>query len=376
MRGCNAARLGRVSSGTAAIATQPKSQQALIGRSLSLSVTATGSDLLYQWHKDGHLIAGATASIYSVASVTAADAGSYTVVVSNATSSKTSDAAVVAVDVARQGRIYGLAARGPAGGGSATMIVGVAMAAGTDGANKNIVFRGLGPELVSQGVANTLPNPQIELYQGSNRIAVNKDWGGASALRQAFLGIGLSDLPSASLDAALLVSLVPGNYTALISDEAGGSGIALGELYDTDTTAPGTPARAAQGRLFGISARALVSTGDNVLIAGFSFDGNVPMTLLIQGVGPSLVPQGVTNPVLNPHLDLYQGSAVIASNEKWGGSNSISQAAAKSGATTLIGASSNDSALLITLQPGTYTAILKSADGNSGVGLVEVYEVP
>jgi hypothetical protein len=311
-----------------------------------------------------------------VASVTVADAGSYTVAVSNAISSKTSDAAVVTVDIARQGRIYGLAARGPAGSGSATMIVGVAMAAGTGGAKKNIIFRGLGPELVNQGVPNTLPNPQIELYQGSNRIAVNKDWNGDSALRQAFLGIGLSNPPSASLDAALLVSLDPNNYTALISDEAGGSGIALGELYDTDTTAPGTPARTAQGRLFGIAARALVSTGANVLIAGFSFDGNVPMTLLIQGVGPSLAPQGVTNPVLKPHLDLYQGSTVIASNEKWGGLSSISQAAAKSGAMTLISTNSNDSALLITLQPGAYTVILKSADGSPGVGLIEVYEVP
>jgi len=120
-----------------------------------------------------------------------------------------------------------------------------------------------------------------------------------------------------------------------------------------------------------------VGTGDNVLIAGFTFNGSGPKKLLIRAVGPSLASYGVTGVLANPRLDLFdQNGTLLQSNDDWGGSTTLSNAFTSVGAFPLNGQTSLDAVLLVTLPPGTYTARVSGVNGTTGVALVEVYEMP
>jgi hypothetical protein len=261
--------------------------------------------------------------------------------------------------------------RAVAGSGAQTLIVGFSVSGG----NKPILLRGIGPSLAPLGVTGTLPDPYLTLYNGNTVLQTNDNWGGAAvaAAIAAFTGF---PLPAGSKDAALLTNpLASGPYTAWVTDVTGGSGIALAEVYDADSTPASAQSVAAVSRLTSISARAPVGTGANIIIAGFAFNGNVPKTLLIRAVGPSLSQfPGVTGVLANPRLDLYQGSTVIYSNAGWGGSTTLSNAFTAVQAFPLT--SSLDAALLVTLPPGTYTARVSGVNGTTGVALVEVYEMP
>jgi hypothetical protein len=158
-----------------------------------------------------------------------------------------------------------------------------------------------------------------------------------------------------------------GSYTAQVTG-ASSTGIALAEIYDT--------APAAGARLVNVSARAQVGTGNSILIAGFSVSGNVPRQVLIRGIGPTLTAFGVGGVLANPRLDLYRGAVLLQSNDDWGGTGALSNAFALVGAFGLNGATSRDAALLVTLPPGSYTAQVSGVGNSTGVGLVEVYEVP
>jgi hypothetical protein len=118
-----------------------------------------------------------------------------------------------------------------------------------------------------------------------------------------------------------------------------------------------------------------VGTGVNILIAGFVIGGSGTDTVLIRASGPALVPLGVTGTLADPELQLYTGSTLLGTNVGWGGSANIVAAAAAVGAFAWTNLSSSDSALLVTLPPGSYTAEVSGASGDTGVALVEVYEV-
>jgi hypothetical protein len=120
-----------------------------------------------------------------------------------------------------------------------------------------------------------------------------------------------------------------------------------------------------------------VRTGDGILIDGFIVSGNAPKKVLIRGVGPALAAYGLNNLLANPMLRLFQGNTMIASNDDWGtgDATTIATVSSQIGAFALT-ANSKDSVLLLTLLPGLYTAQLSGADGGSGIGLLEVYEVP
>jgi hypothetical protein len=181
-----------------------------------------------------------------------------------------------------------------------------------------------------------------------------------------FSAAGAFALPAGSADAALLRAVPAGPYTMQIAGTA--TGIALAELYDTDA--------AGRSRLVNVSARAQVGTGAGILIAGFTISGNVPRRVLIRGVGPGLAPFGVTGALANPALAIYRGSAVVADNDDWGGGDTLATAFRAVGAFALPSASSRDSALLVTLNPGSYTAQLTGVNNTTGVALIEVYEAP
>jgi len=148
------------------------------------------------------------------------------------------------------------------------------------------------------------------------------------------------------------------------------------EVYDATPAGTYTPASA---RLTNLSARVGVGTGANVVFAGFVIGGSTARTVLIRATGPTLATFGLTGVLPDPKLTLTNvgvtPNVVLATNTGWQGDPLIGAAAGSVGAFSW-GDTSADSALLVTLPPGNYTAGVAGASGDSGVALVEVYEVP
>lgn len=266
-------------------------------------------------------------------------------------------------------RLANISTRAQVGTGDQVLIAGFVVAG-----SKPLLVRGVGPSLAQFAVTGLLGDPQLAIYTGSSVIASNDNWGSVAAspqLASIFPQTGAFALPDGSKDAALLTTIDAGAHTAVISGTANATGVALVEVYDANISD-------ASAHIVNISARAQVATGDGILIAGFIVAGDAPKTLLIRGIGPALAQFGISGALADPQLALYSGSTVVASNDNWGSAASSSQLAAtfsQVGAFALADGS-KDAALLVTLQPGSYTAQVAGINATSGIGLVEVYEVP
>ncbi len=338
------------------IVSQPVGVTAATGSTVALTVVATGTPApTYQWRKDGVAIADATDATLRLATVAGTNAGSYTVTVSNSGGAVTSTAAPVSV-AAGEGRLANLSVRTNLGA-NATLIVGFA----TNG-SKSVLIRGIGPTLAAFGVSGTYGDPRLELYNSASvKITENDDWN--ASLTAAFSAVGAFPLTLASKDAALQAALSGAHTTHL---KGPNSGVVLVELYDSGS---GTTQR-----LVNVSARNLVGTGDNIMIAGFVVDGTVAKTLLIRAVGPTLASFGVGGTLVDPKLEIYNSATVkVVENDNW--SATLTATAASVGAFALI-PGSRDAALLITLPPGPYSAQISGVASGTGEALVEVYEVP
>lgn len=269
-------------------------------------------------------------------------------------------------------RLANLSTRGVAGTGENTLIAGFIV---TGGAPKDLLIRAVGPTLHSLGVTGELQNPRLTLFQSGTVIAENDDWSLASNAAQiAETASRITGLPfpAGSADAALLVRLNPGAYTAHVSSVDSSTGVVMVEAYDANDAAAGAP------KLINISTRGGVGTGDNILIVGIVVGGNAPKHLLIRAIGPGLLKAGVTGALADPKLVLFQGGTVIGSNDNWSaGSDAAAIAAASK---TVTGTSpengSKDAAMLLYLAPGVYTAQVSGVGGTTGVALVEAFEVP
>ena len=231
-------------------------------------------------------------------------------------------------------------------------------------ANKTVVVRARGPSLVPFGIANALANTTLTLVRSSDQaaIAVNDDW---QAAPNSFAITASGFAPSDSRESALLVTLAPGAYTAIVSGVGGATGVAIVEVFEVDE--PAIP-------LINISTRGQVLTANDVMIGGFVVQGTGPQTVVVRARGPSLIPFGIPNALANPSLQLVRSSdqSTIAINDNWG---SAANAAAISGS----GFAPSDpleAAILVTLNPGAYTAIVTGVGGATGVGIVEVFTVP
>ncbi|MCX6942172.1 MAG: Ig-like domain-containing protein [Verrucomicrobia bacterium] len=262
----------------------------------------------------------------------------------------------------RTDRLINLSSRLRIGAGINVLIAGFVIG-GTEA--KQVLIRGIGPALAGLGVQGTLANPQLRLYRGSEVIAQNDDWStgaDSAALASAFQRLGAFALAPGSKDAALLVTLAPGAYTAhVVADAAGG--VALAEIYD----ASGNP-NADYQRLINLSTRGDVGTGENILIGGFIVTGNAPKRVLVRAVGPSLTAFGVAGAIVDPRLRVFTCAALIAENDNWSivpaDTAATVQAARDTGAFALANGS-KDAALILTLAPGAYTAQVSCADGAS-----------
>jgi len=383
-----------MSSAVPIIGTQPLSQSAAAGATVALQVTATGA-LGYQWSLNGTIIPGATSATLSLPRIGTSQAGTYTVLVSNASGSVNSTGGVLTVSY--DARLINLSARTGVAGTSNLLIGGFGI---SGSGTKVLLLRGVGPGLFTYfGLPGTLSNPQLTLFDSvPTAIVTNIGWAnaltaGASTVsvspQAATAGLmstlGAFTIPGGSADSAMKVTAPTGGYTAQVSGVGGTSGVALMEVYDADTGSP--PAR-----LVNLSARSAVGVGGNILIGGFVITGSTAETVLIRGVGPGLTTFfGLGGTLVSPQLVLLDSTvsaSIIASNSGWGtapttGPSTVQAGvvAATSAVIAEVGAfpvpsGSTDAAMVVTLPPGNYTAQLSGVGGSTGIGLIEVYEVP
>ncbi|MEP7071296.1 MAG: M23 family metallopeptidase [Verrucomicrobiota bacterium] len=224
---------------------------------------------------------------------------------------------------------------------------------------KTVLVRALGPTLTSFGVAGALANPTLELHSGSGSVlAANDNWG--QAANASSIPVGLR--PPNVAEAAILASLAPGHYTAVVRGANSSTGVALAEVYDLDN--------ASTSSLSNISTRGMVESGDKAMIGGFIIKGP-SKTVVIRALGPTLSDFGIHNALLDPTLELRDAhGALLASNDNW-----------KSSQQALITASGYapphdaEAALVSNLPAGNYTAVVRGANNSVGIGLIEVYAV-
>jgi arabinogalactan endo-1,4-beta-galactosidase len=356
--------------------SQPSSQTMAAGSTVVFNAPASAfPSPTFQWNLNGSPVPGATDATLLKSGVTAADAGSYTCVVTNSGGSATSDAATLAVTTTSDpGRLVNLSTRAQVGTGGNILIAGFAIGGSGTSGTESLLARASGPALAAFSVAGALPDPQLQLFSGSTVLETNNGWAGDATISSAASAVGAFAWTNpASHDAAVDTTLSPGTYTVQIAGQSGDVGVALAEVYDA--TPAGTYTVAAP-RLVNLSARVQVGTGGNILIAGFAIGGSTSKTVLIRASGPALAAFSVAGSLPDPQLRLFSGSNVLASNDGWAGNTQIATTAASVGAFRWASPTSNDSAILVTLPPGAYTAQVSGASGDTGVALVEVYEVP
>jgi hypothetical protein len=222
-----------------------------------------------------------------------------------------------------------------------------------------VIVRGIGPSLQANGapVPGRLENPTLELYQQGNAvpIATNDDWVDAPNKQEI---IDSTVAPTNDLESAILTPLDPGSYTAIVRGVGDTTGVGLVEVYDLDQTV--------DSKLAQISTRGFVQTGDNVMIGGLYVIGSDSQTVIVRAIGPSLPVDGK---LLDPTLELRDGNgALLDSNDNWRSDHEQEIIA-----TTVPPSDNAESAIVRTLTPGPYTAIVRGVNDTTGIALVEVY---
>ena len=243
-------------------------------------------------------------------------------------------------------------------------LIGGMIATGTAG--KRVIIRAIGPSLIPFGVPGALANPTLDLFQGSTLLFSNDDWN-TSTQQADIANSGLA--PSDNRESAIIWTLTPGqNYTAVVRGQNGGTGVGIVEAYDLE--------QAAASKLGNISTRGFVDVDDNVMIAGLiAGPGNgTSLKVLVRALGPTLSDFGVPGVLMNPTLDLVNSSGtVIRSNDNWK-DNPQQRAAIE--AAGLAPSHDEEAALVETVAPGAYTAVVRGSNRATGVGLVEAYNIP
>ena len=236
-------------------------------------------------------------------------------------------------------------------------LIGGVIITGTD--PKRVIIRGIGPSL-AQFFTGSLADPTLELNQGGALLAMNDNWRTDQEAEIEATGIP----PSNDLEGAIVRTLTPGAYTAILRGNGNTTGIGVVEAYDLDL--------AANSRLANISTRGFVETGDNVMIGGLIIgpaDG-ASATIVVRAIGPSLTGSGVPDALQDPILELHDSNGNVTTNDNWRETQETEIQAAG-----LAPSDDRESAILATLVPGSYTAIVRGVNSATGNGLVEVYHL-
>ena len=256
------------------------------------------------------------------------------------------------------------------------VVIGGFIVHGTE--SKKVIIRAIGPELVPFGIVDPLADPTLELHNGSGAlIASNDNWmttiiGGIITTDQVAAIRASGYAPSDPRESAMIVNLPPGNYTAIVRGVNNTMGIGLVDVYNLSSEITSV--------LSNISTRSLVQTDDNVMIGGFVIQGTLAKRGIVRAIGPELSQYGVPNTLPDPTLELHDLSgALIASNDNWittiiGGMITTDQVAAIR-ASGYAPTDARESAIIVNLPPGNYTAIVRGKNIITGVALVEVYDI-
>ena len=325
-------------------------------------------------------VAGATDSILLLPNAAAA-AGSYTCVITNASGNATSNPAVVSTTTTTNlGRLINLSCRAQVGTGANIMTAGFVVGGSGVSGTQSVLVRGSGPALGIFGLGGLLADPKLTLNNtspGGGVVDTDTGWGGNSSIESeaALLG-AFSWGSSATPDSALFETLPADNYTAQIAGASGDTGLALVEVYDATPSGTYTPTTP---RLVNLSALIQDGAGAQAVAAGFVIGGSSSKTMLIRATGPTLTPLfGLPGALSDPQLTItntgVNPNQVITVNTGWNGDAQIKSVSDSVGAFGW-NLSSADSAVLITLPPGNYTAGVAGASGDTGLVLIELYEV-
>jgi sugar lactone lactonase YvrE len=235
---------------------------------------------------------------------------------------------------------------------------------------RDVIVRAIGPSLAGAGVAGALADPTLELHDSTGAlIAANNNWrmtqlGGIITGDQQAAIEATAIAPTDDLESAIVATLAPGTYTAVVRGTNDGTGIGLAEVYDLNQATP--------SKLANISTRGFVDTGENVMIGGFVVrpGGGTETSVILRAIGPSL-DGAVDNVLADPTLELHDSSgALVAANDNWKDSQQP-----EIEATGLAPTADAESALFALLAPGSYTAIVRGKEDTTGVALVELYEL-
>jgi predicted outer membrane repeat protein len=247
--------------------------------------------------------------------------------------------------------------------GDSVMIGGFIITGSTP---KSVALRGIGPSLAGSGISNVLSDPTLELRDGSGALLFqNDDWqdNPAQAAQLTALGLALQD----PRESGIVAALQPGAYTAILAGKDQTTGVGLVEVDDADG--------AATSQLANISTRGFVQTGDNVMIGGFILGGgNGIAGMAVRGIGPSLRQAGLSNVLADPTLELRDSNGILLiANDNW---QDDQVSAAQLSAHGLAPQDPLEPGIFASLPPGAFTAILAGKNASTGIGLVEIYNVP
>ena len=240
----------------------------------------------------------------------------------------------------------------------------------TGNAPKIVIVRGIGPSLSETGLQGLLQNPQLELRNGAGALLMeNDDW---RSTQQAEIEEPTIP-PNDDSESAIVALLDPGSYTAILRGAGNTTGIAVVEAYDLGTASMDLTSGA---QLANISTRGFVDTGNNIMIGGI-ISANGAAKYLVRGIGPSLTGFGIQGALPDPTLELRDAAGtLLSSNDNWKRRPDGSSQQAEIEATTISPTNDLESALVQTVTPGNYTAIVRGKNNLTGVALVEVYNLP
>jgi hypothetical protein len=250
-----------------------------------------------------------------------------------------------------------LSTRGLVGTGDNVLIGGFIVSGAEP---KTVVLRALGPSLSGFGLPNALRDPVLKVYNSSHTlIATNDNW---QSDPNHFIVESNGLVPANLLESATARTLAPGAYTVIVTGKDATPGIGLVELYDLSPLS--------NSKLRNMSTRGSVGIGDNVLISGFIIGDVANATVIVRAIGPSLASYGVSGVLSDPTLEIYDSTgSVIATNDNW--LDNVNWVDIRKNA--LSPTDERESALVLHLPAGKYTAIVRGANGATGNALVEVY---
>jgi hypothetical protein len=226
-------------------------------------------------------------------------------------------------------------------------------------APKDIILRALGPSLTTSGISGAIPDPALRLYDSTGAIvASNDNWRSDQSQIIEDTGLASGD----DREAALVTTLSPGAYTVVVNDENNNAGVGLFDLYDLDPTS---------SQLVNLSTRGKIETEDRVMIGGFIIGGDQPTQVILRAIGPSLTQLGIQAALVDPTLELHNGDgSLVVQNDNW--RSDQEQEILNS---TLAPSDERESAIIATLIPGPYTAIVRGAGNSTGIAVFEIYRL-